>query len=199
MTCSFWTFPAHSSLITKHPHAPISCKLFRVSLSTSTFHVPKSQGPALRTGYVTAAQTPVPNCSSFSWASIWPCTPRTEGNRCPRPVCRKAAPVALTLAHSWCSPQPRLLPVPQTLPAGISCVCLGEEGEGGRGRAGLVVMREASQHAAFIRGTCWVINSQQRQTGEIFVPVWRARATGEIRKHGDGSNLAPFHQYTLLY
>lgn len=69
MTCSFWTFPAHSSLIAKHPHAPISCKLFRVSLSISTFHVLKSQGPASRTGYVTAAQIPVPKCSCSSWAS----------------------------------------------------------------------------------------------------------------------------------
>lgn len=122
-----------------------------------------------------------------------------RGKRLPWTCLQETSTCACHLASFLVHSRAKAVPSAGDAPAGISCVCLGEDREGGRGRAGLVVMQEASQNAAFIRGTCWVINSQQRQTGEIFVPVWRARATGEIRKHRDGSNLASFHQYTLLY
>jgi len=133
-----------------------------------------------RTGYVTAARIPLSNCNSFSWADAWPCTRGAQDNCSCTTVLQEASTYVRHLVsflfHTETKPNPteisrRLLS--EALTAVVSCVyapgpmnaaavCCGRRGRG-RKRKGWVSGHArgwfASQHAAFIKVTCWVINS----------------------------------------
>lgn len=123
---------------------------------------------------------PLFNCSSFSGAGAWPCTGGAEDNSCCPTFLQETSTYVCHLVsflfHAETKPNPtetsrRLLS--ETLTAAVSCmcapgpmnsasVCSGGRGRG-RKRKGWVSGHArgwfASQHAAFIKVTCWVINS----------------------------------------
>lgn len=112
MTCSFWTFPAHSSLITKHPHAPISCKLFSVSFH---FNFPCSKESRSSTeNWVRDSSTDPSAKLQLLFLSIrLALRSRGWGKLLPQTWLQESSTCGVTLAHSWCTPEPRLLPVPE--------------------------------------------------------------------------------------